>query len=226
VNTCCQRFREFLRPNRRPYRLGPDEDADLVGMRRYGYGPFRREKKAATRIRKKSHFLIRSGAVIDNKLFAWKGAFGIVPPELDGMFVSDKFPTYELDERLCLRDYLRWYFPVPRLWEQARGMSVGAAAMSKLTLNPPRFLDLSAPLPPLPEQRRIVTKLDQLAARIREAREARADSEREGKALLASAIGRTTHELAVTGVLADVLRGKPRNGWSARCDNASDGTGT
>lgn len=50
------------------------------------------------RILKKTHFQIREGDVIYNKLFAWKGSFGIVMPELDGMFVSDKFPTYELDK--------------------------------------------------------------------------------------------------------------------------------
>jgi type I restriction enzyme S subunit len=49
--------------------------------------------KTALRIAKKSHFVIRAGDVIYNKLFSWKGTFGIVPPELDGMFVSDKFPT-------------------------------------------------------------------------------------------------------------------------------------
>src|SRR6266516_4643105 len=103
-------FSSFLRPNRRPYTLGPTEDADLVGMRLYGGGPFHREKKAATAIRKKSHFVIRSGDVIYNKLFAWKGTFGVVPATLDGMFVSDKFPTYELDRSKVDEKFLHWYF--------------------------------------------------------------------------------------------------------------------
>jgi len=159
-------FSELFRPNRRPYALGPTEDANLVGMRLYGGGPFHRELKAATKIQKKSHFVIRAGDVIYNKLFAWKGTFGVVPDELDGMFVSDKFPTYEHDhERLDLQ-YLEWYFRYPPLWEQARQMSTGSAALSKLTLNPPRFMDLTIPLPPLNEQRRIVEQIERLAAKI------------------------------------------------------------
>ncbi|MDZ4657836.1 MAG: hypothetical protein SH868_09705 [Bythopirellula sp.] len=67
------RFEEIVRPNRRPYELGPAEDANLVGMRLYGQGPFHRELKTATKIRKKSHFVIRENDVIYNKLFAWKG---------------------------------------------------------------------------------------------------------------------------------------------------------
>jgi type I restriction enzyme S subunit len=87
------------------------------------------------------------------------------------MFVSDKFPTYELDTSRVDRDYLRWYFRCPPLWEQAREMSTGSAALSKLTLNPPRFLDLTIPLPSPDEQRRIVARIDRLAAKIDEANE-------------------------------------------------------
>src|SRR5580704_3498665 len=131
-------FGDFLRPDSRPYELGSDEDANLVGMRWYGEGPFHRELKPALKIGKKSHFVIRGGDVIYNKLFAWKGSFGVVPEELDGMFVSDKFPTYQLDRSRVDERYLKWYFRYPPLWEEARKMSIGSAAISKLTLNPPK----------------------------------------------------------------------------------------
>ncbi len=114
-----RQFGSFLRPNSRPHTLAPDEDANLVGMRLYGSGPFHRELKPAMQIAKKSHFVIRRGDVIYNKLFAWKGTFGIVPGELDGMFVSDKFPTYELDRRQVDENWLKWYFRCPQVWEQA-----------------------------------------------------------------------------------------------------------
>ena len=171
-------FGEFLKSNRRPYLLGPEEDANLVGMRWYGLGPFHRELKSAIKIRKKSHYIIRAGDVIYNKLFAWKGAFGIVPPELDGMFVSDKFPTYDLDERKVDRCYLNWYFQSPRLWEEAERLSTGSAAISKLTLNPPKFDDLTIPLPPMSEQRYVAAKIERFSKNIKEARDLR-DSLRE-----------------------------------------------
>jgi type I restriction enzyme S subunit len=178
------RLGEIMRRNSRPYTLGADEDANLVGMRLYGEGPFHRELKPAIRIAKKSHFIIKTSDVIYNKLFAWKGAFGIVPPKLDGMFVSDKFPTYELDRSRVDERFLRWCFRRPALWEEARGMSTGSAALSKLTLNPPKFLLLTIPLPPLAEQRRIVARIEELTALIADARALREQVAEEVEALV------------------------------------------
>jgi type I restriction enzyme S subunit len=216
-------FSELFTPNRRPYTLGPTEDANLVGMRLYGQGPFHREFKPATKIRKKTHFTIKTGDVIYNKLFAWKGAFGVVPPGLDGMFVSDKYPTYQHDPSRVDLDYLKWYFRYPPLWEQAYQMSTGSAALSKLTLNPPRFMDLVIPLPPLAEQKRVAKKIEHLASRVSEAHVLRRKSSREADSLIRSRLREIGERLPHNGTLEHVLSGKPRNGWSAKCDNAEGG---
>ena len=216
-------FREFLTPNSRPYELGANEDANLVGMRLYGEGPFHRELKPALKIMKKSHFVIRKGDVIFNKLFAWKGTFGIVPCELDGMLVSDKFPTYELDRTKVDENFLQWFFCYPPLWQQARTLSTGSAALSKLTLNPPKFLLLTMPNFSLQEQMQIAAKIEALATKIQDTRDFREQAEQEVQWLQSSFINRELGKHAPTGFLEDVLLGKPRNGWSARCDNMEGG---
>jgi type I restriction enzyme S subunit len=214
------RFGEFLKPNKRPYLLGETEDADLVGMQLYGQGPFHRERKPALQIKKKSHFVIKANDVIYNKLFAWKGTFGIVPPVLDGMFVSDKFPTYEADlSRIDLR-YLRWYFQHPPLWDQARDYSKGAAALSKLTLNPPDFPKLTIPLPPLAEQRRLVERIDGLSAKINEAKQLRTEAAKEAVALVNSTRRKLIGNVPQSDwVPLSYYVERIENGWSPVCEN-------
>jgi type I restriction enzyme, S subunit len=193
-------------------------------MRLYGAGPFHRELKPAMQITKKSHFVIRAGDVIYNKLFAWKGTFGVVSAQLDGMFVSDKFPTYGLDRSQVDENYLRWFFRHPDVWEQARLMSTGSAALSKLTLNPPRFLDLQIPLPTtLEEQRRIASWIETMAGTVSQAQSLRDEAREESEALNRSGVSSILQAYPASGKLADILKSLPRNGWSPKCDNDANG---
>jgi type I restriction enzyme S subunit len=218
-------FGEFLTSNKRPYTLADDQDADLLGMRLYGGGPFHREHKLANQIRKKTHFGVRAGDVIYNKLFAWKGTFGVVPERFDGMYVSDKFPTYALGRDRVDENYLRWYFRYPGLWDQARDMSTGSAALSKFTLNPPKFLDLTIPLPEsIAEQRRIADHLDHVEELTLAMLKARARSTAATTSVLQAFVNSTASRVGDLGTLNDLLIGKPRNGWSVRCDNSVGGT--
>jgi type I restriction enzyme, S subunit len=218
------RFGDVLRPNLRPRTLAFDQDANLVGMRWYGLGPFHRELKPAEKIQKKSHFLIKAGDAIYNKLFAWKGAFGVVPDELDGMYVSDKFPTYELDRSRIDPRYLAWYFRQSDVWDQALKKSTGSAAISKLTLNPPQFLELHLPLPGIDKQKAIATQLDAHAERIREAKMLRAASASQAGHIIQGAANALLARYDANSTLGAVLLRLPRNGWSPKCDNVDGGT--
>lgn len=101
-------------------------------------------------------------AEIDAKV----GGFGIVPSELDGGIVSSHYFLFEVDESVCLRGWLDAFIRSGRLEEQviARGSTNYAAIRSN------HVLEFDIPLPPLPEQRRIVAQLAKLAAKIEEAK--------------------------------------------------------
>jgi restriction endonuclease S subunit len=90
-----------------------------------------------------------------------------------------------------------------------------------------RMQDGSSLLPELPapfaDQRRIVARIEELAGKIQEARTLRKQAEEETEALIKGALHRLANTVKPTGELGDVLSIPPRNGWSARCDNAEDG---
>jgi type I restriction enzyme S subunit len=175
-------------------------------------------------IARKQQWIIRAGDVVYNKLFAWKGAFAIADDSVDGCIVSDKFPTYEANAALVDPRLLAWYFRTPELAKQAEGLSKGAAAISKLTLNPPQFWDLTLPLPPLDEQRRIVARIEELAAKIEEACTLQGHAGKESGAVIRAVLRGILDGIQRDGQLGRVLSTAPRNGWSASCDNAEGGT--
>ena len=103
-------------------------------------------------------------------------------------------------------------------------MSTGSAALSKLTLNPPKFLDLQIPLPQtLEEQTKIAGRIAAMAEKIALARALRERSLEEAEALNRSGASAILQAHPATRTLGDVLRHKPRNGWSPKCDNDIDG---
>lgn len=194
-----------------------------VGVRWYGLGAFVRDTVEGFEIKRKQQWILKKGDIVYNKLFAWRGSFAIADKPVDGHIVSDKFPTYKADTNVLDLDYLKYYFRTPQLAKQAENLSKGAAAISKLTLNPPQFWDLEIPLPPLDEQRRIVARIEELAAKVEQAQRLRQKSVAEVEALIVSGIKKVLSDASIDGLLGDVLLEKPRNGWSPQCDNAEGG---
>jgi type I restriction enzyme, S subunit len=217
------RFDAILSRVERKVMVDDDSPYSTVGVRWYGNGAFVREHLRGADIGRKQQWIVRAGDVVYNKLFAWKGAFAIADGTVDGHLVSDKFPTYQHDRSLVDPRYLRYFFRTPELALQALNLSKGAAAISKLTLNPPQFWDLSIPLPELAQQQRVAETLENLEKSVLEADRTSEAAMAGGRALLVSAITAVLGDVAIDGRLGDVLLEKPRNGWSAPCDNAESG---
>ena len=93
----------------------------------------------------------------------------------------------------------------------------------KTELKAKRLLSISAPLPLLPEQQRIVARIEELAGQINEARHLRKRTIEEAEFYFRSAISDIFARLPAKAPLSVVLSDKPRNGWSAKCDNSESG---
>src|SRR5260370_14666474 len=165
------RFNEFLgRIEGREITIDDSQNYNCVGVRWYGCGAFIRERPLGLDISRKQQWVIKNGDVVYNKLFAWKGAFAVADETVDGCIVSDKFPLYRINEEMVYPAYIRHFFRAPEIATQAGLLSNGAAALRKLPLDPPQFWDLTIPLPPIEEQRRIVERIERLSQEIRDAK--------------------------------------------------------
>src|SRR5207244_2097274 len=126
---------------------------------------------------------VRGGDFIYSRLFAWRGAFGIVPDSLDGSFVSNEFPTFESKgEGIDLR-FLHYWFRLPGVLRTVEADCTGSTPLTRNRYKESFFLALEVPLPAFAEQRRIVQRIEGLAFKVDEARSLREQTIKEVQAL-------------------------------------------
>ena len=106
--------------------------------------------------------------------------------------MSGAFIAYEIDQSKLEPRFLDWYFKVSTVWKGIGGQSSGTN-VRRQSLHPSQFEAATIPLPPLEEQRRIVARVEALAARIEEARGLRKYT-LEAKRLLASQVTATVFQ--------------------------------
>jgi type I restriction enzyme S subunit len=98
------------------------------------------------------------GALIYNRLFAWKESFAVVPGDLSDCFVSNEFPQFVADESKVISEYLFLWCISEQTTRAVNAASTGSAAVSRNRFREEFFLDFEIPLPPLPVQRKIVAR--------------------------------------------------------------------
>jgi len=143
-----------------PTRVLPDPQVRVrfAGVRWYGAGLFIREERLGAQVKGKV-FALKPGALIYNRLFAWKQSFAVVGEEYSGVVVSNEFPQFYVDGEMATAAYVALYCSSPVFADLALGSSTGSAAVSRNRLKEEDFLRLPIELPPVPVQEKIVEVL-------------------------------------------------------------------
>lgn len=142
-------------------------------------------------------FRAETGAVIVNKIWARNGSVAVVPEELSGCYGSGEFQMFmPIRPRLDPR-WMHWLTQTPSFWNQCDEKSRGTSGKNRI--RPERFLKITISLPPLEEQRRIVARIEELAAQINEARIFRQQATEEAEGLLSSKVSHLFAEAAAKG---------------------------
>lgn len=104
------------------------------------------------------YFTRRSGQFIYSKLDFLNGAFGLVPPELDGFESTLDLPAFDIDLNVN-PTWLVHYLSRPSFYEAQ--VELGKGQRIARRVNPSDFVALPLPLPPRSRQDAVVTFLDQ-----------------------------------------------------------------
>jgi type I restriction enzyme S subunit len=129
----------------------------MAGVRWYGEGLFQRETVRGSEQSARWLMPLMPGALIYNRLFAWKASFAVVPPNLAECYVSNEFPQFVTDASRILPEYLFLWCLSGRTIKAVNAASTGSAAVSRNRFREEFFVDFEIALPPLPVQRKIVT---------------------------------------------------------------------
>lgn len=159
-----------------------------VTVRLWGKGVIPRGEVTGMELAGGRRFRVRAGHFILSRIDARHGAFGIVPDELNGAIATNDFPSFAINDQRVVPGFLKWLSRTHSFVELCRAASEGTT--NRVRLKEDRFLQMQIPLPPKPEQDRLVAKLDFVAAKIEEAKDTKADIELEAEAMLHSAFAR------------------------------------
>ncbi|RJS73859.1 restriction endonuclease subunit S [Methanophagales archaeon] len=177
------KLEELLEQNTSTEKLEPNKSYRLLGVRLEGKGPFIREEKPGSQVRAKSLRKVTSGEFIYSRLFAWRGAFGLISPEMDCAFVSNEFPTFKIDETRVFPKFLEMYFKQRWIWNEVEKYCTGTTKASRNRFKEKFFLNLDISLPAKEEQKHIVARIESLLAKIEEARRLRGEAVKEAEKL-------------------------------------------
>jgi type I restriction enzyme S subunit len=157
-----------------------------LSVKLYGKGVVLDAPADGMTLKMKRHQLAKIGQVVLSEIWGKKGAIGFVPPEGEGALCTSHFFLFYVCEDKLDRRWLQAIFAANYLQDQLDAEAKGTTGYA--AVRPKILLACEIPLPPLAEQRRVVARIEELAAQIQEARTLRRQAAEEAEALLRSII--------------------------------------
>jgi type I restriction enzyme S subunit len=213
---------EVAKPIQRPVDVVPGTAYRTLGVKWWGAGAYERDTIDGGQTAAGTLYEVQQDDLIINKIWVRHGSVAIVGPEVQGCTGSNEFPTFALDRQKVLPRWVHWYTKTRDLWQKCDALSQGTSGKNRI--RPERFLTVAIPLPPLPEQQRIVAKVEELAAKVEEGKGLRQSSDQQRCLLPANASATIFGNLRCPVLpLADVLKEDSRNGLGTRPSDSPPG---
>lgn len=190
------RLGDVLRRSDKWISIQSNESYKQITVRLWGKGVVLRRIVTGLELGASQQLQVEPNQFILSRIDARNGAFGLIPESLDGGVVSNDFPVFDIDTLHLLPPFLNWMSKTQDFVDFCRAASEGTT--NRVRLKEDRFLATEISLPPVADQRRIVAKIDELAAKIEEALHLHQQATKDAEILLesarAKAFGKTTSD--------------------------------
>jgi len=158
---------EVLRAADEPVSVRQESTYPNFGIYGFGRGLFSKPPIDGMTSSARTLYRVRAGNFIYSRLFAFEGAYGLVDDAFDLHFVSNEYPSFEIDRERLDPGFLKAYFQLRFVWEAIARGSRGVGSR-RIRVHPTQVLAHEMPMPPLSEQQALVRRLDTLADRVRQ----------------------------------------------------------
>ncbi|MGR9385180.1 restriction endonuclease subunit S [Rhizobium leguminosarum] len=148
-----RRLGDLCRPASMSVPVSDAEEYDLLGVRWYGNGCHLHSKVKGADLKTRTLNRVQASQIVYNKMWVSKGAFAVVPKDLDGAHATSEYPNFIVKHDRLDPHFIEHYMRQEAFKENAILLCKGST--SRARLNPSDFLDMTIWLPPLHEQRRI-----------------------------------------------------------------------
>ncbi|HKQ60439.1 MAG TPA: hypothetical protein VJS92_04090 [Candidatus Polarisedimenticolaceae bacterium] len=152
------RLSEVLHQSAERISVDASQSYPNFGILNFGRGVFIKAPIEGSATSARELFRVSAGQFIYSRLFAFEGAFALVPTDFDGYYVSNEFPAFDCDQRRVTAGFLASYFRAKQVWAELSASSVGLG-LRRQRVSPQRILALEIWLPPMHDQEVVVKAL-------------------------------------------------------------------
>lgn len=153
---------KVMQPAVDPHTVDASRSYPNLGIYSFGRGVFSKLPIEGSATSASTLYRVRGGQFIYSRLFAFEGAYAVVPQDFDGCFVSNEFPAFDCDLKGVDPRFIGWLFKRPSIWRDIAAHSTGLGNRRQ-RIHPEQLLEQVISLPSLNEQKTIVARLEALA---------------------------------------------------------------
>ena len=164
--------------------ISPEGQYREVTVSLWGKGTRLRRLVSGSEIASTERNVARVGDFIVSKIDARHGAYGFIPPELDGAVVTNDFPLFAVVQERIRPRWMYWVSRSNFFVNLCRLASEGTT--NRVRLKESKFSQMQIPVPPMVEQERIIAHMDAIEGSLTSVQKLREESALESRALIRS----------------------------------------